>query len=114
MADIKTNLHDLNKMVVGQLPELNKKGIEELASDIRTLERKKEKYFMLLSNEKKDYTIFNKVKEKGSLDLEVLDVISTRGKIKEYEVMGDYDAIEIWVDETFYALFPYDLGVVEY
>lgn len=118
MSEIVTNLHDVNKMVISQLKEIDKSRKEELVDKINQMDDGLgRRYFMLLSNEKRDYTVFNLCKGKEeALGKEVFEVLDNRGKIKEYDVKYENDriiAIEIWIDDAFYALFPYDLGVVE-
>ena len=120
-AEIKTDLHAMNKMLMAQLPELEEKRKNELSKEIRNLALAEDgafKYLMLLSNERKDYTVFS-LRNKNRLELadtlakEVMECLENRGQIKEFDVKKDVNAIEIWIDDTFYALFVYDLGVIE-
>lgn len=120
-AEIKTDLHAMNKMLMAQLPELEEKRKNELSKEIRNLALAEDgafKYLMLLSNERKDYTVFA-LKNKNRLELadtlakEVMECLENRGQIKEFDVKKDANAIEIWIDDAFYALFVYDLGVIE-
>lgn len=114
MQKIETNLHELSKVVIAQLPKLNEEGLNKLIDEIEVLDNGSRRYFMLLSNEKRDFTVFHLNEfEKKVLGKEVIDVLNSRGVIKEYEVINEHEAIEIWVDDVYYALFPYDLGVVE-
>ena len=60
-TEIKTDLHAMNKMLMAQLPELAEKRKNELSKEIRNLALVEDgafKYLMLLSNERKDYTVF--------------------------------------------------------
>ena len=120
-AEIKTDLHAMNKMLMAQLPELEEKRKNELSKEIRNLALAEDgafKYLMLLSNERKDYTVFA-LRNKSRLELadtlakEVMECLENRGQIKEFDVKKDANAIEIWIDDAFYALFVYDLGVIE-
>ena len=120
-AEIKTDLHAMNKMLMAQLPELEEKRKNELSKEIRNLALAEDgafKYLMLLSNERKDYTVFA-LRNKNRLELadilakEVMECLENRGQIKEFDVKKDANAIEIWIDDAFYALFVYDLGVIE-
>lgn len=120
-TEIKTDLHAMNKMLMAQLPELAEKKKNELSKEIRNLALVEDgafKYLMLLSNERKDYTVFA-LKNKNRLELadtlakEVMECLENRGQIKEFDVKKDANAIEIWIDDAFYALFVYDLGVIE-
>ena len=120
-AEIKTDLHAMNKMLMAQLPELEEKRKNELSKEIRNLALAEEgafKYLMLLSNERKDYTVFalrnkNRLELADTLAKEVMECLENRGQIKEFDVKKDANAIEIWIDDAFYALFVYDLGVIE-
>ena len=120
-AEIKTDLHAMNKMLMAQLPELEEKRKNELSKEIRNLalaEDRAFKYLMLLSNERKDYTVFalrnkNRLELADTLAKEVMECLENRGQIKEFDVKKAANAIEIWIDDAFYALFVYDLGVIE-
>ena len=120
-AEIKTDLHAMNKMLMAQLPELEEKRKNELSKEIRNLALAEDgafKYLMLLSNERKDYTVFtlrnkNRLELADTLAKEVMECLENRGQIKEFDVKKDANAIEIWIDDAFYALFVYDLGVIE-
>ena len=120
-AEIKTDLHAMNKMLMAQLPELEEKRKNELSKEIRNLALAEDgafKYLMLLSNERKDYTVFalrnkNRLELADTLAKEVMVCLENRGQIKEFDVKKDANAIEIWIDDAFYALFVYDLGVIE-
>ena len=120
-AEIKTDLHAMNKMLMTQLPELEEKRKSELSKEIRNLALAEDgafKYLMLLSNERKDYTVFalrnkNRLELADTLAKEVMECLENRGQIKEFDVKKDANAIEIWIDDAFYALFVYDLGVIE-
>ena len=120
-AEIKTDLHAMNKMLMAQLPELEEKRKNELSKEIRNLALAEDgafKYLMLLSNERKDYTVFalrnkNRLELADTLAKEVMECLENRGQIQEFAVKQDANAIEIWIDDAFYALFVYDLGVIE-
>lgn len=120
-TEIKTDLHAMNKMLMAQLPELAEKRKNELSKEIRNLALVEDgafKYLMLLSNERKDYTVFalrnkNRLELADTLAKEVMECLENRGQIKEFDIKKDANAIEIWIDDAFYALFVYDLGVIE-
>ena len=120
-TEIKTDLHAMNKMLMAQLPELAERRKNELSKEIRNLALVEDgafKYLMLLSNERKDYTVFafrykNRLELADTLAKEVMECLENRGQIKEFDVKKDANAIEIWIDDAFYALFVYDLGVIE-
>ena len=114
-AEIKTDLHAMNKMLMAQLPELEEKRKNELSKEIRNLALAEDgafKYLMLLSNERKDYTVFalrnkNRLELADTLAKEVMECLENRGQIKEFDVKKDANAIEIWIDDAFYALFVF-------
>lgn len=120
-AEIKTDLHAMNKMLMAQLPESGEKRKNELSKEIRNLALAEDgafKYLMLLSNERKDYTVFalrnkNRLELADTLAKEVMECLENRGQIKEFDVKKAANAIEIWIDDAFYVLFVYDLGVIE-
>ena len=120
-AEIKTDLHAMNKMLMAQLPELEEKRKNELSKEIRNLALAEDgafKYLMLLSNERKDYTVFalrnkNRLELADTLAKEVMECSEHRGQIKAFDVKKAANAIEIWIDDAFYVLFVYDLGVIE-
>ena len=97
------------------------KKIRKKVKEIRNLALAEDgafKYLMLLSNERKDYTVFalrnkNRLELADTLAKEVMECLENRGQIKEFDVKKDANAIEIWIDDAFYALFVYDLGVIE-
>ena len=114
-TEIKTDLHAMNKMLMAQLPELAEKRKNELSKEIRNLALVEDgafKYLMLLSNERKDYTVFalrnkNRLELADTLAKEVMECLENRGQIKEFDVKKDANAIEIWIDDAFYALFVF-------
>lgn len=75
-----------------------------------------DRYFMMLSNEKKYYTVFNFLSGKDNTREaadQAINCLRNIGDIKSIETTADKVAIEIWVDTDVYYLFPYDLGVIE-
>lgn len=113
VKEITMNLHELNKVVIKSLPPLEEKRMKQLKQHIKDFVSSEGKYYMLLSMEKRDYTLFTfkDAPEPSKFANEVLDILKSRGVIKEFDVKSG--AIEIWIDDVFYALFPYDAGVVE-
>ena len=110
--EMEMNLHDLNKAVIAAMPELPKEIVKEKMENILSFARGvNDKYFMLLSNEKRDFTIFKSEIKNDKLISNLLEVIESRGTIKAIDAVEG--AFEIWIEDTFYAFFPYDLGVVE-
>lgn len=118
-------LYDLNKMAVekgeialtGEMLDEKKDLIMEFLKDTNAI------YYMLLSNERKDYTIFrnemrNFDEEKLNTEIsELMECLLNRGLIKGIDLTKDEQAIEIWLsidEEAFvYYFFPYDSAVIE-
>lgn len=118
-------LYDLNKMavekgeiaLVGDMLEEKKDLIMNFLKDTNAI------YYMLLSNERKDYTIFrnemrNYDEEKLKIEInELMECLLNRGLIKGIDLTKDEQAIEIWLsieEEAFvYYFFPYDNAVIE-
>lgn len=118
-------LYDLNKMAVekgeialtGEMLDEKKDLIMEFLKDTNAI------YYMLLSNERKDYTIFrnemrNFDEEKLNTEIsELMECLLNRGLIKGIDLTKDEQAIEIWLSidgEAFvYYFFPYDSAVIE-
>ena len=129
---------------IGTLYEVNKnlveKNIEVLTEE--ELNNKKElvrnfitktnnQYYMLLCNDRKDYTIFHRNKNKngtywdlcegfvGNVLEKILinECLINRGEVKSIELTEDNTAIEIWISidqESYcYYFFPYDTAVIE-
>ena len=80
-------------------------------------------YYMLLCNERKDYTVF-KMNDKDNDDsireivsILVDECLRNRGEIRGIDLTKDKDAIEIWLiieDEAYcYYFFPYDAAIIE-
>ena len=139
----KKNIKKTHNIAIGTLYDINKnlieKNVEALSEE--ELQNKKTliidfineggKYFMLLCNDRKDYTLFNR--RSNELD-EYLDGLSNytgdklenvlideclpnRGRAKSIELTENKDAIEIWIsidgNSYCYYFFPYDNGVIE-
>ena len=115
-------LYDMNKQILKQMPTLSdKRAEEEIANLALNLAPTKYQYFMLLNNEKKDYTLFNFHNERPSTPnfrKDFFECLVNRGDILSIEAKA-FDSYEIWLkddsEEVFcYYFFPYDLGVLEY
>ena len=118
-------VYDLNKQLVQSTEKvISPYKLNEKKKLIKTFVREcKDNYFMLLCNERKDYTIFNCISDKTEDKLNELanvfvdECLINRGQIKGIDLTEYKDAIEVWLsidDEAFcYYFFPYDLGIVE-
>lgn len=119
------NLYDINKNIVKQNEiELSEGVLNSKKEIIKNFIMSKldDFYFMLLCNEKKDYTIFDfrdyKTSERSLNCAKCLidECLANRGEIRGIDLTKDRDAIEIWMvidNEAYvYYFFPYDNGVI--
>lgn len=113
-GELHMNMYEMNKSLIVQLPDISKKDLEAGKKKINQL-ASNGKYFMLLCNELKYYTVFNIIPEgKEKIEDVVLDCINCFGAtIKSIDTLDD--AIEIWIqknDEAYVMyFFNYDGGV---
>lgn len=114
--NLGVNLYDLNKNLMAketplELDILNEK-IKEVANYMITKE-----YWMLLCNERKDYSIF-KIECPNNLIEELTITLTNRGQILSIEKQEDGN-FEIWIrdfltQENFvYYLFDYTTGIIK-
>ena len=119
-------LYDINKSIVKQNEIKLSEGLLNSKKEIikNFIMKKTENfYFMLLCNERKDYTLFNfkdyKTSERSFNCANCLidECLMNRGEIRGIDLTKDKEAIEIWMvieDEAYvYYFFPYDNGVIE-
>lgn len=122
--ELKLNMYDINKQVISQLPSLSIEEIENKQEVIDEYQNQEQaKYYMLLCNELKYYTVFHIEEFDGGnqfsyLSNEVLSCVTGFvDDIKGIDLTEDKNAIEFWFvknDETYVMyLFNYDLGVIE-
>lgn len=118
-------LYDINKNLVKQKevelskPLLNSK--KQIITDF--IKKYNNYYYMLLCNERRDYTIFkwnnicNDEDAKEISKILVDECLFNRGEIRGIDLTKNKDAIEIWMvidNEAYvYYFFPYDDGVIE-
>lgn len=121
-----TNLYDINKQLVEQFDSpLSKEQLNQKKTNIllpyfkEKIEKEQHKYFMLLCNDERYYTVFEIFKANYNLlNKEVLECLNSIGLIYSIEQVQDNAAIEIWIknilkNELFcYYLFPYDEGII--
>ena len=114
------NLYDINKNIVAQNEIKLSEGILNSKKEIikNFINKTNNKYYMLLCNERKDYTVFHN----NNLSMETAKILVdecliNRGEIRGIDITKNKDAIEIWLmieDEAFvYYFFPYDMGIIE-
>ena len=127
------NLYDINKGLVEKgVPELSKEEMDNKKNLIVDFVRQGGSYFMLLCNERKDYTVFHRRINNpngeyldccegynGDFIEKVLidECLPNRGKTKSIELTENKDAVEIWISidgESYcYYFFPYDTAIIE-
>ena len=122
-----------SNITLGTAYEINKNLVEKYEKELTTKELQNKKteiinfiqetkgqYYMLLCNDKKDYTIFN-ILNKNNIEkmtnILVDECLTNRGIIKGIDLTKDKCAIEIWLsieNEAFcYYFFKYDDAVIE-
>lgn len=122
-----------SNITLGTAYEINKNLVEKYEKELTTKELQNKKteiinfiqetkgqYYMLLCNDKKDYTIFN-ILNKNNIEkmtnILVDECLVNRGIIKGIDLTKDKCAIEIWLsieNEAFcYYFFKYDDAVIE-
>lgn len=118
-GNIEMSLYDMNKQIMFQMPELDEEKIVAAKNLIKEYDITFEsKYYMLLCNEYKYYTIFNCEKQnKETLEDVVFECLNNVGQVVSIDKTEDNAAIEIWVklekEAKVFYLFDYNKGVVE-
>ena len=122
-----------SNITLGTAYEINKNLVEKYEKELTTKELQNKKteiinfiqetkgqYYMLLCNDKKDYTIFNILNKNNiekMINILVDECLINRGIIKGIDLTKDKCAIEIWLsieNEAFcYYFFKYDDAVIE-
>ena len=120
------NLYDLNKDLVEKETKLLTQ--EELTAKkamvLDFINKTQDRYYMLLCNERKDYTIFSLSytdevlpSPESATDILIDECLPNRGEIRSIELTKGQDAIEIWlvIDKKAYCyyFFEYDNAVIE-
>lgn len=118
-------LYELNKsMVEKNTKELNKGVLNSKKEIIKNfIDKDFNYYYMLLCNERKDYTLFEFTEGKkwtercmDCANCLVDECLANRGEIRSIDLTKDKDAIEIWLsiegESYVYYFFPYDEGVI--
>ena len=123
------NLYDINKQFMEKEPVMSELAIMDAKSHIRRwLEANfKQKYFMLLCHELRDYTLFNLDKTASQKSLptvaslpatnDIIECMTNRGQLLVIDQQDD-GAWELWIRNSrgcfAYYLFPYGEAVLEY
>jgi len=126
-------LYDVNKNLVEMnLPSLTQEELQNKKDIIVDfINETGNAYYMLLCNDRKDYTIFhrsyngttklfcdNEGTVEETLETVLIDeCLPNRGETKSIELTENKDAIEIWISinkESYcYMFFPYDAAIIE-
>lgn len=120
-ANIGVSLYDMNKQLMLKEPLLNlvetKEAIENL---VKAIAESSSKAWMLLNNERQDFTIFYHSSDKilkGNLRNDLRETILNRGKLISIDKQIDGN-FEIWVkdnNEAFcYMFFDYSNAIIDY
>ena len=114
------NMYEMNKVGYAGLPEMT---VEEVKNSIplirKYLSDNSGKYYMLLNNESKYYTVFAFTDESRFKDMaqEIISIVLPLGQIKSIELSNDGMAVEFWImydgECRVFYLFNYDRGVIE-
>lgn len=119
------NLYDMNKIFIkDHEPELTKGNLNSKKQIIIDFIKKcNNNYYMLLCNERKDYTVFRWKDLNSALapfemaNILVDECLKNRGSIRGIDLTQAKDAMEIWLviddDAYVYYFFPYDAAVIE-
>lgn len=118
MAEITLgNLYEFNKQAMN-----NEKPLDpiEFATSVKKMVEdiyKKNSYWMLLNNERRDYTVFHMLSQDG-INAEMIPTLQNRGQVLSIDKQEDGN-YEIWIrdiatQENFvYYLFDYNFGLIE-
>ena len=118
-GNIEMSLYDMNKQIMFQMPELSEEKIVEAKELIKTYHQNiANKYYMLLCNEYKYYTIFNcEFPDQEKLEEVVFECLNNVGTIVAVDPTEDGAAVEIWVkfkeEAKVFYFFGYDKGVID-
>ena len=124
-------LYDINKSIVENnittLSEEEMQNKKDLIIDF--IHQANNSYYMLLCNERKDYTIFHRnmegecfkddagTAEENIENILIDECLPNRGRTKSIELTENKDAVEIWISiegESYcYYFFPYDTAIID-
>lgn len=117
------SLYEMNKTIMNSAPALTKDEIEKKRIELQDkfFNKGTGRYYMLLCNERKDYTVFH-LSFSGTLSCiqasyDIIECLKNRGEITAIDYMEETGAYECWIRRSgisyMYALFPYDAAVIE-
>lgn len=117
--------YDINKQLVSKYEkEITQNDYDNLIDKfIEYIDNNIDKYYMLLCNEEKDYTIFHFPNDKKLIDTEnkafqeLKECLFNRGSLYGFDITEDKKAIEIWLLKEngmhCYYFFGYGDAVIE-
>ena len=119
MAEVTLgNLYDFNKQAMSSIDPLDTIAFNiATQSMVHDIANRDTKFWMLLSNERKDYTLFIILTEDGTLN-ELRPTLCARGDVLSIDKQEDNN-YEIWIrdpetkENFIYYLFDYTFGVIE-
>ena len=115
--DLGLNLYEFNKQGMAQEKPLDPLTLNRQVSNMVKDIAARSKYWMLLSNERKDYTIFIILTAQGTYN-EMLPTLNNRGQVLSIDKQEDGN-YEIWIrdfdtnDNVVYYLFDYNNAIIE-
>lgn len=132
-VSLGTSLYDMNKSLIEkQIPDLTDEEMQNKKTlIIDFINDTGNQYYMLLCNDRKDYTIFRREINENDDFLDNIEVpdrdrlwnvlidecLPNRGRTKSIELTENQDAVEIWISiegESYcYMFFPYDTAIIE-
>lgn len=123
------NLYEMNKQIMEQEPPITPTELQIAKEHLRAwlTHNFKQKYFMLLCHELRDYTLFNLDKTDSwsiappntvmSTTNDIIECMTNRGRLLVIDEQED-GAWELWIKNSegcfAYYLFPYGEAVLEY
>ena len=113
------NLYEINKNLMKERNPLSRFALDKRIKEVKSYFGNNKMYFMLLCNERADYTIFRLTKENSCIEASEIfeECLFNRGEILEIERTEDKYAFEVWLrinnDVYCYYLFPYDEAIIE-
>lgn len=116
-VDLGMNLYDFNKQGMSQIDPLDPIAFNLATGHMVEDIVERSHYWMLLNNERKDYTVFIVLTKEGILN-EIRPTLQNRGDVLSIDKQSDNN-YEIWIrdpetKENFvYYLFDYAFGIVE-
>ena len=100
MTESSMTLYQINKMAYRQVPKMNELQFNQMMNNISLWFSSKEKshYFMLLSKELSDYTIFHlNTYDYSKAREELVKLVNSRGIPVDIQYDHDTDTYDIWV-----------------